>query len=158
MGTTNLRCLCTRSKNFAKNVPSTFYLHLKALFAVVLSFRLLSCYMLLRVAPFIISPFSACMIFFHGHCLYRICLGGGLSHLHARFSFLFFLFCFVLFICFFLREEGNFLVLDTPHNLNAWNRLQTNINFITLHTYLCFTINILKTKNQGFIVAFIRCL
>ena len=32
--------------------------------------------------------------------------------------------------------------LDATHNLNAWNRLQTNINFITLYTLLYFTINI----------------
>ena len=30
--------------------------------------------------------------------------------------------------------------LDTPHNLNTWSGLQTNINFITLHTLLCFII------------------
>ena len=32
--------------------------------------------------------------------------------------------------------------LDAPHNLNAWYRLQTNINFTTLHTLFWFTINI----------------
>ena len=44
--------------------------------------------------------------------------------------------------------------LDTLHNLNAWNR-QTNNNFVTLDTLLCFTMNI-KQKYPWFMISFIR--
>ena len=67
-------------------------------------------------------------------------------------------------ICFSFFVEGvefsSVAIFDnlvTPHNLNAWERLSTNITFVTLHTLLCFAINI-KQKYQWFISSFIRCL
>ena len=86
--------------------------------------------------------------------------GGGLFKLSRLFlaSFLFIYFSFLA-----GRGGGGFSSatifnnLDTPHNLNAWNRPQTYIHFITLHTLFCFTINI-KQKYQWFIISFIRCL
>ena len=77
----------------------------------------------------------------------------------AQFFLAFFLLICVLF--FFVGggppSAAIFNNLDAPHNLNSWNRLQSNINFIMLHTLFCFTINI-KQKYQWFIISFIRCL
>ena len=76
----------------------------------------------------------------------------------------FFVFVFVFFVFPFFAGRGGggefssvaiFNNLDAPHNLNAWSRLETNINFITLHTLFCFTIDI-KQKYQWFIISFIR--
>ena len=95
---------------------------------------------------FIYSLFIYLFVYIYIYFFFFFFGGGGggarLTPLHDFFVLAF----FVYFFSFFFAEAGGggfssaaiFHNLDAPHNLNAWNRLQTNINFITLHTLLLY--------------------